>query len=257
MSSHYTAAQIEVLSGLEPVRKRPGMYTDTSRPNHLVQEVVDNSVDEALAGFARRVSVRLLADGGVEVEDDGRGMPVDRHPELGIPGVEVILTRLHAGGKFSGESYRFAGGLHGVGVSVVNALSERLEVWVKREGRLHHMAFAKGEKVSDLTQLGNVARGETGTRVRFWPEVGYFDTAKVAVKPLARLLEAKAVLCPGLEIHLIDEPSGEQWVWRFDDGLGDYLMKATGDALRLPDPPFRGRFETEREGVEWALCWLP
>ena len=205
----YNAESIEVLSGLEPVRRRPGMYTDTSRPNHLAQEVVDNSVDEALGGHATRIDVRLFADGSLEVEDDGRGMPVDLHPEEGLPGVEVILTRLHAGGKFSNKSYQFSGGLHGVGVSVVNALSRHLEVWVKRGGKEYNMAFAGGAPVSALEEIGSVGRNNTGTRLRFWPDGSFFDSPKFSLRQLRHVLRAKAVLCSGLRVRFFDESSGE------------------------------------------------
>jgi topoisomerase-4 subunit B len=257
MTGHYDASAIEVLSGLDPVRKRPGMYTDTTRPNHLAQEVIDNSVDEALAGHARRIEVTLFADGSLEVSDDGRGMPVDIHPEQGLPGVEVILTKLHAGGKFNGDNYRFSGGLHGVGVSVVNALSKRLDVWVKRGGHEHHMAFAGGEKASDLVQLGSVGRGHTGTRLRFWPDPKYFDTPKVATRPLTHLLQAKAVLCPGLEVRFRDEASGDEQVWCYQDGLKDYLLQALNGAETLPSQLFVGDLEGTNEAASWALAWLP
>jgi topoisomerase-4 subunit B len=257
MTGHYDASAIEVLSGLDPVRKRPGMYTDTTRPNHLAQEVIDNSVDEALAGHARRIEVTLFADGSLEVSDDGRGMPVDIHPEQGLPGVEVILTKLHAGGKFNGDNYRFSGGLHGVGVSVVNALSKRLDVWVKRGGYEHHMAFAGGEKASDLVQLGSVGRGHTGTRLRFWPDPKYFDTPKVATRPLTHLLQAKAVLCPGLEVRFRDEASGDEQVWCYQDGLKDYLLQALNGAETLPSQLFVGDLEGTNEAASWALAWLP
>ena len=205
MSTSYDASAIEVLSGLEPVRKRPGMYTDTSRPNHLAQEVVDNSIDEAVSGHATRVEVTLFRDGSLQVEDDGRGMPVDVHPQQGLPGVEVILTKLHAGGKFSNKSYQFSGGLHGVGVSVVNALSKHLEVWVKRGGQEYNMAFAAGNKVSKLEAVGKVGRNNTGTRLRFWPDPQYFDSPKFSLRQLQHLLRAKAVLCPGLKVGFLDE----------------------------------------------------
>jgi topoisomerase-4 subunit B len=208
MSTTYDASAIEVLSGLEPVRKRPGMFTDTVRPNHLAQEVIDNSVDEAIAGYARRLDVTLYADGSLEVSDDGRGMPVDLHPEEGVPGVEVILTRLHAGGKFSLKNYRFSGGLHGVGVSVVNALSTRLEVWVRRDGREYHMRFANGEKCSELEVVGEVSARRTGTTVRFWPAADYFETPRFALPRLHQVLRAKAVLCPGLLVRWRDEQTG-------------------------------------------------
>jgi topoisomerase IV subunit B len=257
MSSSYDAKSIEVLTGLDPVRKRPGMYTDTARPNHLAQEVIDNSVDEAMAGHARRISVTLHADGSVAVLDDGRGMPVDVHPEEGAPGVEVILSRLHAGGKFSGRNYTFSGGLHGVGVSVVNALSRRLEVRVRRDGQEWAMAFEQGEKVEDLHVVGTVARRDTGTMVRFWPEPAYFDSPRIALPRLLHALRAKAVLCPGLEIRFRDEAAGEEQVWCYSGGLLDYLVSALGDEPTLPDPPFTGALERADEAVDWALAWLP
>ena len=253
----YDAAAIEVLSGLDPVRKRPGMYTDTTRPNHLAQEVIDNSVDEALAGHATTVTVILHADGSLSVADDGRGMPVDLHPEEGIPGVELILTRLHAGGKFSDRNYRFAGGLHGVGVSVVNALSSHLEVWVKRNGKEYNMAFAGGDKASDLEEVGTVPRRMTGTTLRFWPDPRYFDSPKFSVPRLKHVLRAKAVLCPGLKVAFTDEATGEQIVWHYEDGFTDYLREALGQTPLLPDPPFVGHVGGEREAADWALTWLP
>ena len=255
--SRYDAADIEVLTGLDPVRRRPGMYTDTSRPNHLVQEVVDNSVDEALAGHASRIEVTLHDDGSVEVTDDGRGMPVDIHPEQGRPGVEVILSTLHAGGKFSDKNYQFSGGLHGVGVSVVNALSERLEVTVKRDGQIHHMVFAGGDKVSDLAVVGACAKRETGTSVRFWPDPRYFDSPRLALPRLKHLLRAKAVLCGGLTMAFCDAASGETETWHYRDGLGDYLLSATADAAPLPAQPFTGRFAAAQAAVDWAVQWLP
>ncbi|MFP4247604.1 MAG: DNA topoisomerase IV subunit B [Halochromatium sp.] len=258
MSGNYDASAIEVLSGLDPVRKRPGMYTDTTRPNHLAQEVIDNSVDEALVGKATRIDVTLYQDGSIEVSDDGRGMPVDMHPQQGLPGVEVILTKLHAGGKFTaGSSYRFAGGLHGVGVSVVNALSKRLEVWVKRDGQEYRMAFADGHKVEELTPMGRVGRGHSGTRLRFWPDPRYFDTPKVAVRQLTHLLRAKAVLCPGLDVRFRDEASGEEQRWCYADGLRAYLSEALGEAERVPAVPFVGAFEGQTEAASWAVTWLP
>ena len=257
MSSGYNAAAIEILSGLEPVRKRPGMYTDTSRPNHLAQEVIDNSVDEAIAGYASRIDVILFRDGSLEVKDNGRGMPVDKHPEEGIPGVEVILTRLHAGGKFSAKNYTFSGGLHGVGVSVVNALSKHLEVWVRRGGKEYNMAFAGGETASRLEQTGTVGKQNTGTTLRFWPDPKYFDSPKISLLRLKHVLRAKAVLCPGLEVRLRDEASGEKLEWRYADGLLDYLVSELGDYARLPEEPFVGNLEGNAEAAEWALAWLP
>ncbi len=254
--TQYSASSIEVLSGLEPVRKRPGMYTDTSRPNHLIQEVVDNSVDEALAGHASRISVRLFEDGGIEVTDDGRGMPIDIHPEHGVSGVELILTRLHAGGKFSNASYQFSGGLHGVGVSVVNALSKRLEVEVLRDGGRHAIAFEHGEPVSKLAEIGSVGRRNTGTILRFWPEAGYFDSPRLSLPRLKHLLRAKAVLCPGLKVTLV-EPDGAESEWQYEDGLRDYLAQATDGYEVLPQSPFVGHFADEEQGVDWAIQWLP
>jgi len=253
----YDASAIEILSGLDPVRRRPGMYTDTTRPNHLAQEVIDNSVDEALAGFARNIDVALFKDGSIQVSDDGRGMPVDLHPEQGIPGVEVILTKLHAGGKFSNRSYGFAGGLHGVGVSVVNALSRHLEVWVRRGGREYNMAFAGGDKTADLEEIGKAPRGLSGTVIRFWPDPRYFDSPKFSVKPLMHALRAKAVLCPGLRIRFSDEASGEAQEWRYDGGLKDYLEEALQGSEAIPAQPFVGSMSGEREGVDWAVVWLP
>ncbi|KTS73133.1 DNA topoisomerase IV subunit B [Pseudomonas oryzihabitans] len=253
----YNADAIEVLSGLDPVRKRPGMYTDTSRPNHLAQEVIDNSVDEALAGHARAVQVILHADNSLEVIDDGRGMPVDIHPEEGVSGVELILTKLHAGGKFSGKNYQFSGGLHGVGISVVNALSTRVEVRVKRDGNEYGMAFADGFKASELAVVGSVGKRNTGTSVHFWPDPKYFDSPKFSVSRLKHVLKAKAVLCPGLAVSFHDEASGERIEWHYEDGLRSYLVDTVGDALRLPEAPFHGSLASAREAVDWALFWLP
>ncbi|SFH21905.1 DNA topoisomerase IV subunit B [Modicisalibacter xianhensis] len=254
--TQYSATSIEVLSGLEPVRKRPGMYTDTTRPNHLAQEVIDNSVDEALAGHAREIQVRLLDDGGIEVIDDGRGMPIDLHPEHGLSGVELILTKLHAGGKFSQSSYRFSGGLHGVGVSVVNALSQRLEVEVCRDGQRHAIAFEKGEKVEELSVIGTCPKRATGTVVRFWPEVEYFDSPKLSLPRLKHLLRAKAVLCPGLKV-VLTEADGTQSTWQYEDGLRDYLAQATDGYEVLPASPFIGHFADDEQAVDWAIQWLP
>jgi len=257
MSGSYDASAIEVLSGLEPVRKRPGMYTDTSRPNHLAQEVIDNSIDEAMAGHAKSIEVTLYKDGSLQVRDDGRGMPVDAHPQLKVPGVEVILTRLHAGGKFSDKSYAFSGGLHGVGVSVVNALSKHLEVWVRRGGNEYNMAFAGGEKKSELEVVDSVGKNNTGTTLRFWPDPKYFDSPKFSVPRLLHLLRAKAVLCPGLRVRFHDEASGEKHEWHFEDGLRDYLAEALSGQELVPEVPFVGRMEGNRELAEWALAWLP
>ena len=257
MSGVYDASAIEVLSGLEPVRKRPGMYTDTSRPNHLAQEVIDNSVDEAIAGYAKGIEVVLYKDGSLSVQDDGRGMPVDLHPEEGVPGVEVILTKLHSGGKFSDRSYRFSGGLHGVGVSVVNALSKHLEVWVRRGGREYNMAFASGEKASELEAIGTVGRNNTGTTVRFWPDPKYFDSPKFSVRQLLHVLRAKAVLCPGLRVRFTDEAANETYEWCYEDGLKDYLLDALRGTSTLPDEPFVGHMAGNAEAADWAVLWLP
>jgi topoisomerase IV subunit B len=257
MSHDYNASSIEVLSGLDPVRRRPGMYTDTSRPNHLAQEVVDNSVDEAIAGHCKRIVVTLFRDGSLQVEDDGRGMPVDIHPQEGIPGVELILTRLHAGGKFSSKNYRFSGGLHGVGVSVVNALSRNLEVWIRRGGREYNMSFRGGEASGGLEVVGNVGRNNTGTTIRFWPDEKYFDSPKFSTPRLRHLLRAKAVLCPGLEVTLKDEASGEAETWRYEGGLGDYLAEALTGVPCIPAEPFTGSVQGGTEAADWALAWLP
>ena len=257
MSGSYDASDIEVLSGLEPVRKRPGMYTDTTRPNHLAQEVIDNSVDEAIAGYAKSIEVILFKDGSLEVQDDGRGMPVDIHPQQGIPGVEVILTKLHAGGKFSNKSYQFSGGLHGVGVSVVNALSKHLEVWVKRKSQEYNIAFADGHKVSDLEMVGKVGRTNTGTRVRFWPNEQYFDNPRFSVRQLRHVLRAKAVLCPGLRVRFLDEKTGEQDEWCYEDGLRDYLRDALQGVELLPAEGFVGDMTGNTEAAAWAVVWLP
>jgi topoisomerase-4 subunit B len=257
MTERYDSAAIEVLTGLDPVRRRPGMYTDTSRPNHLAQEVIDNSVDEAMAGHCRRIDVTLHRDGSLSVSDDGRGMPVDVHPEEGAPGVEVILSRLHAGGKFSRESYQFSGGLHGVGVSVVNALSTRLEVTIRRDGREWRMAFADGEKLQDLHAEGEVGRRNTGTRLHFWPDARYFDSARFSVPRLRHVLRAKAVLCPGLTVRLLEEASGEETVWFYEKGLADYLTGALGDQPLIPEAGFIGEFAADHEAAEWAVVWLP
>ncbi|MCC5797051.1 MAG: DNA topoisomerase IV subunit B [Methylophaga sp.] len=258
MTNNYDASAIEVLTGLEPVRKRPGMYTETTRPNHLAQEVIDNSVDEAVAGHATAIQVILHADNSLEVIDDGRGMPVDTHPEEGIPGVEVILTRLHAGGKFSNKNYRFSGGLHGVGVSVVNALSSRLEVAIRRDGVSYSIAFEHGQLVDPLTETGTVGKRNTGTSVRFWPEASFFDTSKFLVSRLRHVLRAKAVLCPGLVVTFIDLSGTEKQEdrWCYEDGLKSYLAVAMTDMPCVPANPFVGNFAENDQEVDWALMWL-
>ncbi len=254
--SNYDAASIEVLSGLDPVRKRPGMYTQTERPNHLAQEVIDNSVDEAMAGYATLIEVKLYKDQSIEVRDDGRGMPVDIHPEEGIPGVEVILTKLHAGGKFSNDNYQFSGGLHGVGVSVVNALTTRMDVWVRRDGQEHNIAFENGLKVSDLKVVGEVGKRNVGTTIRFWPDPQFFDSAKFSVNRLKHNLKAKAVLCPGLKVRFKEE-GGESYEWHFEDGLQDYLLDELKGFEILPKEPFLGAFSSTQEAADWAVVWLP
>jgi topoisomerase IV subunit B len=255
MSSNYRAADIEVLSGLEPVRRRPGMYTDTTRPNHLAHEVVDNSVDEAIAGHAKKIDVTLFADGSLQVADDGRGMPVDIHPEEKVPGVELILTRLHAGGKFSNKNYQFSGGLHGVGVSVVNALSKNLEVWVRRDGKEYNMSFVDGERRGKLDVVGKVAKNNTGTTLRFWPNPKYFDSAAFSLPRLKHMLRAKAVLCPGLSVTLEVEKPKETERWIYTGGLEQYLKESLGDGDFLPEQPFSGQLTGKREAVEWAIVW--
>ena len=257
MSNNYDAADIEVLTGLEPVRKRPGMYTDTTRPNHLVQEVIDNSVDEALAGHASKIEVQLHKDGSVTVSDDGRGMPVDKHPGEKVTGVEVILTRLHSGGKFSNKNYQFSGGLHGVGVSVVNALSKNLEVWVKRNGKEYNISFANGERKSKLEVVGEVGKRNTGTTIRFWPDGKYFDSTKISSSKLRHLLRAKAVLCSGLTVKLNDEIAKEKEEWHYEDGISTYLSDALAGSELLPPEAFMGSMQGNHEAVDWAVHWLP
>ena len=256
MSKKYKAADIEVLSGLEPVRRRPGMYTDTSRPNHLAHEVIDNSVDEALAGHCKKIAVTLYDDGSLEVIDDGRGMPVDIHPKEKIPGVELILTRLHAGGKFNQENYQYSGGLHGVGVSVVNALSKNLEVWIRREGLEHSLSFSGGKKQGDIEIVGKVGKANTGTTLRFWPDPQYFDSPIISVPKLQHALKAKAVLCPGLKVKLTLEKTQEKFEWQYTEGLEEYLLEALDKTPHIPEQPFNGSVTGEHEAVDWALVWL-
>ena len=257
MTTNYSAQEITVLKDLEPVQIRPGMYTDTTRPNHLAQEVIDNSVDEALAGFATKVEVILHADQSLEVIDNGRGMPVDIHPTEGVSGVEVILTKLHAGGKFSNKNYEFAGGLHGVGISVVNALSERVDIQVKRNGEVYKIAFENGAKVEELEVIGTCGRRTTGTTVHFKPNPKYFDSKNFSVSRLRHLLRAKAVLCSGLEIKFVDKVNNTEDVWCYQDGLSDYLTEAVNGFEILPEKPFVGEFKGSTEAVSWALLWLP
>ncbi|MGD9366282.1 MAG: DNA topoisomerase IV subunit B [Desulfobacteraceae bacterium] len=254
----YNAASIEVLKGLEPVKRRPGMYTDTSRPNHLAQEVIDNSVDEAIAGYSKRIDVVLHKDGSLEVSDDGRGMPIDEHPEVkGASGVEVIMLKLHAGAKFSKKDYHFSGGLHGVGVSVVNALSKRIEVEIKRDGQKHFIAFENGHLLEKLKAVGSVGMRNTGTTIRFWPDPQYFDSPKYSVRRLKHSLRAKAVLCPGLQVNFTDHNSGDKTSWYFEDGLKDYLLENLSGLELLPDEPFMGEMEGAEEIASWAVVWQP
>ena len=257
MSQSYNASDIEVLSGLEPVRRRPGMYTHTSRPNHLAHEVVDNSVDEALAGYCKQIDVTLYKDGSLEVGDDGRGMPVDIHPKEKVSGVELILTRLHAGGKFSDKTYKFSGGLHGVGVSVVNALSTHLECWIKRGGKEYNIAFKDGKVSSKLEVIGSVGQRNTGTTVRFWPDAKFFDSDKFSVPQLKHTLKAKAVLCPGLRITFKNEATGEKDEWFFTGDLGAYLVEELGNQERLPPEPIAGALDSDTDSVKYALVWAP
>jgi topoisomerase-4 subunit B len=254
MSEHYTAEAIEVLSGLEPVQRRPGMYTDTTRPNHLAQEVIDNSVDEVIAGCANAITVTLHEDHSVEVEDNGRGMPVDLHPQLGLSGVEVIMTRLHAGAKFSDKNYNFSGGLHGVGVSVVNALSERLDISIKRNGLIYQMSFANGEKTNELNETGVTKKRDTGTVVRFWPNPKYFDTPKLSVKQLSHVLRAKAVLCPELSMTFVNKVTNEVTTWCYKKGLSDYLRQTLPTDF-FPEEPFTGEYKSPETTIDWALAW--
>jgi topoisomerase-4 subunit B len=256
MAGKYNASDIEVLSGLDPVRKRPGMYTDTTRPNHLAHEVIDNSVDEAISGYAKSIDIKLYKDGSLEVADDGRGMPVDKHPKLKLPGVEVILSTLHSGGKFSNKNYSFSGGLHGVGVSVVNALSKNLEIWVRRGGKEYNMAFKGGKKSSKLEEVGTVGQRTTGTTIRFWPDAKYFESDKFSVSKLLHTMRAKAILCPGLQISFDDEVNKNNYEWCYEDGLKDYLLESIEGIERIPQDSFREHFEGGEEAVEWAVTWL-
>ena len=255
--SNYNAESIEVLTGLDPVRKRPGMYTETSRPNHLAQEVIDNSVDEALAGHAKQIDVVIHKDGSLSCTDDGRGMPVDMHPEQKKPGVEVILTTLHSGGKFNSDNYQFSGGLHGVGVSVVNALSKLLEINIRRNGEVYEMEFKNGEKSKDLNVVDSCGKRNTGTSIRFLPDASYFDSAKFSISRMRHVLRAKAVLCPGLKVTFKDEASGEKDEWFYEDGLQDYMIASTKGWETLPAEPFIGSFAGSNEGADWAVQWLP
>src|SRR5580704_19073 len=256
MADSYTASDIEVLSGLDPVRRRPGMYTDTTRPNHLAHEVIDNSVDEAIAGYCKNISVTLYKDNSLEVVDDGRGMPIDIHPKEKVSGVELILTRLHAGGKFTEGSYKFSGGLHGVGVSVVNALSKHLECWVRRGGKEYNISFANGKPTSKLEVVGDVPKSKTGTTIRFWPDPKYFDSDKFAIPKLKQVLRAKAVLCPNLRVTLSNEATGEKDEWLYTGGLHQYLAEELGKGEWLPAETFYGKRDIEGGTLDWAFAWV-
>ncbi|BAS67901.1 DNA topoisomerase IV subunit B [Bathymodiolus septemdierum thioautotrophic gill symbiont] len=252
---NYDSSSIEVLSGLDPVRKRPGMYTETERPNHLAQEVIDNSVDEAVAGHATKINVVLYKDGSISVEDDGRGMPVDIHLEEGISGVEVILTKLHAGGKFSNDSYQFSGGLHGVGISVVNALSTLVEIWIKRNSKEHYIAFSDGNVKTPLVEVGTVGKYNTGTKVKFIPDPQFFDTAKFSTTKLRHNLRSKAVLCPGLEVNFYNEVDDTTDSWKYKEGLKDYLSVSLDGLDCLPEVPFVVTHESDEAQMHCSLSW--
>ena len=253
--SNYDASSIEVLTGLEPVKKRPGMYTETERPNHLIHEVMDNSVDEAVSGYATQINVVLHPDGSVSVEDNGRGIPVDIHPKEGVTALEVILTKLHAGGKFSNDSYQFSGGLHGVGVSVVNALSSSFEVWIKRDGKHYYMAFNSSIKTGNLEVIGEVGKRNTGTLIKFTPNTKYFDSVKFSINQLRHNLRSKAVLCPGLEVNFDNQMDNTKDKWLYQDGIKDYLQ-ATLDGLDcLPSSPFVTSFKSKEDQLDCALTW--
>ncbi len=254
--TQYGAADLELLKGLDPVKRRPGMFTDTTRPNHLAQEVIDNSVDEALAGYAKNITVTLYQDGSLSVTDDGRGMPVDEHPEEKISGVELILTRLHAGGKFSRKNYAFSGGLHGVGVSVVNALSTRLEVSIERGGKRYVMACENGSVVESLRVVEDIAKRRHGTTVRFWADAQYFDSVKFSVPKLLHALKAKAVLCQGLKISFYNENDDSHYQWHYEAGLYAYLIEKLKDIETLPSEPYALSHQDEDNGeIELALSW--
>src|SRR6202167_3101435 len=255
--SSYNASDIEVLTGVERVRRRPGMYTHTQRPNHLAHEVIDNSVDEAIGGYCKQIDVTLYKDGSLEVADDGRGMPVDIHPKEKVSGVELILTRLHAGGKFSDKTYQFSGGLHGVGVSVVNALSKHLECWVKRDGKEYLITFKDGKVTSKLEVINSVGARNTGTTIRFWPDAKFFDSDKFSVPQLKHTLKAKAVLCPGLRVRFTNEATGEKDEWFYSGDLGAYLLEELGKTQYLPDEPISGKGEAASDTVDYALVWAP
>ncbi|MDB4121156.1 DNA topoisomerase IV subunit B [Gammaproteobacteria bacterium] len=255
MAKDYDSQSIEVLSGLDPVRKRPGMYTDTTSPNHLIQEVVDNSIDEALAGHCSSIKVTLAKDGIISVGDDGRGMPTDIHPEHKVSGVELIMCKLHAGAKFSGEDYNFSGGLHGVGVSVVNALSQKLLVEIKRSGKQFEMAFEGGDKKSELTEVGEVGARNSGTIINFLPDPQYFETITVNTDSLKHLLKAKAVLCPGLTIQYADEKKQEKISWTYENGLISYLSESSEGIDLLLEESISCSKLAKDNALDFVLNW--
>jgi len=255
LAKNYDSESIEVLSGLDPVRKRPGMYTDTSCPNHLIQEVLDNSIDEALAGHCSKIKVTLHKEGTVSVIDDGRGMPVDIHPEHKVSGVELIMCKLHAGAKFSGEDYNFSGGLHGVGVSVVNALSQNLSVEIKRDSHKFEMKFEGGEKTSDLKKVGDIGSRNTGTSISFVPDPQYFETVNIDKSNLKHLLKAKAVLCPGLTIEYYDEKKNEKIPWNYENGLISYLSESSGDIELLLEESISCSKLADDNALDFVLNW--
>ena len=240
LQKEYNAENIVVLKGLDPVKRRPGMYTDTAKPNHLAQEVVDNSVDEALGGYASEIQVILYEDQSIEVVDNGRGMPVDIHPTEKVPGVELIFCRLHAGGKFNNDNYEYSGGLHGVGVSVVNALSTRVEAKIRRDSQVYFIAFKDGVTSEPLTVIDKCGKSNTGTSVRFWPDPQYFDTAHFDINSLKHILRSKAILCPNLLISFENKNNGEKLSWCYRSGLHDYLGDAIKGKQAIPQQPFIG-----------------
>jgi len=251
----YNAESIEVLKGLDPVKRRPGMYTDTGSPDHLAFEVIDNSVDEAIAGHASRIDVVLKKDNSLQVTDNGRGMPVDIHPVEKISGVELIMSKLHAGAKFSNKDYSYSGGLHGVGVSVVNALSARLDIHIKRDGQEYTIAFEDGNKMSDLTIVGKAKKKETGTKIHFHPQPSYFDVPQFSVMALKNALKSKAILCKGLITKLYDEAKDETFTWKYDHGLDDYLSENLKEKKCIFEIPFTGSNKTDDLQVIWAVNW--
>lgn len=257
MAKQYQAADLEVLKGLDPVKKRPGMYTDTTCPNHIGREAIDNSVDEAEAGHATSIWVVHHADGSLSVADNGRGMPVDKHPTEKIPGVELIFTRLHAGAKFSNKTYQYSGGLHGVGISVANALSKRLEVTVKRGGKQYGMSFVDGLKKTALKVQKTLPSQDTGTTVHFWPDPQYFDSGKFQIKAMQHTLRAKAVLCPGLQVHFKDEKTALEVSWCYAHGMETYMADLMTGQSCVPEVPWVGESEGEGQVVAWALAWTP